>query len=242
MTANSDDDFDFASGWSGKAQFLISQKDSLDGEKTFEIDNTEVAATYNSTPRVNAQIYNVTMVGAEAPSSTSGTAGNNVNDAIQLRRGAWPDFSNFVVIGYPVVLDIDDAATCPSGADLDTEVLFQSFTWFNVVAVGNTDTDFLCQPYTIAGGADLEAQALNDVDRGNTAAATNPLIAPYNVITPDFRPVSASAVSQGTSITPPNDGFFDATANYRGAVAPLTSGGIPWYAGWTRTWTSATTP
>ncbi len=243
MTANSDDDFDFASGWSGKAQFLISQKDSLDGDKTFEIDNTEVAASYNSTPRVNAQIYNVTMVGAEAPSSTSGTAGNNVNDAIHLRRGARPDFSNFLLIGYPVLMDIDDAATCPAGLDFATEVLYQSFTAFNFARIDNTDADPICQPYTTLGTeTNLEALVFNDAARGNLTAATNPLLAPYNVLTPDFRPVSAAAVSQGTSITPPNDGYFDATANYRGAVAPLTSGGIPWYAGWTRTWTTATTP
>ncbi len=105
------------------------------------------------------------------------------------------------------------------------------------------DADPICQPYTTLGTeTNLEALVFNDAARGNLTAATNPLIAPYNVITPDFRPVSAAAVSQGTSITPPNNGYFDATANYRGAVAPLTSGGIPWYAGWTRTWTTATTP
>ena len=70
ITANSDDGFDFANGWSGNAQFLIIQQDSLDADKGFEIDNTESAATYNDLPRVNAQIYNLTMIGKADPAGT----------------------------------------------------------------------------------------------------------------------------------------------------------------------------
>ncbi len=244
MTANSDDDFDFASGWTGKAQFLISQKDSLDGDKTMEIDNTEVSATYNSTPRVTAQIYNYTLVGKADPAGTGGAlATNNVEDAIHLRRGARPSFFNMIITGYPIIMDLDDAATCPTGADLSTEVKLQSVTYFNNSRLDNTDADPICQPYTTLGTeTNLEALVIQDAQFGNIAAASQPLTAPFNVLTPDFRPVSAAAVSQGSSTTPPNDGFFDATANYRGAVAPGASGSIPWYAGWTRTWTTATTP
>jgi hypothetical protein len=240
MTANSDDDFDFASGWSGNAQFLIIQKDSLDGEKSFEIDNTESSTLYNSLPRVNGQVYNVTMVGAADPTSTSGVAGNNVNDAIQLRRGARPDFFNFVMIGYPVLMDLDDDATCPTGADLSTEVKWQSITAFNFTRIDNADTEANCQPYTPA--TSMEDEFYNEAAFGNLTAPVLPLIAPYNVVTPDWRPISAAAISQGSSTVPPSNGFFDVTANYRGAVPPLASGGIPWYAGWTRVWASATTP
>ncbi len=240
MTANSDDAFDFASGWSGNAQFLVIQQDSLDGDKGLEIDNTEAAATYNDSPRVNAQIYNVTMVGAEAPASTSGAAGNNVNDAINLRRGARPDFFNFVMIGFPALMDLDDDATCPTGVNLDTEVKWQSVVQFNSVRVDNADNEAVCFPY--AAATSMEDEFYNEAAFGNLTAATLPLIAPYNVVTPDFRPISGAAVSQGSSTVPPSNGFFDVTANYRGAVPPLASGGIPWYAGWTRVWTTATTP
>lgn len=240
MTANSDDGFDFANGWSGNAQFLIIQQDSLDSDKAFEIDNTESAATYNDLPRVNGQVYNVTMVGAESPTSTSGAAGNNVNDAINLRRGARPDFFNFVMIGFPTLLDLDDDATCPTGINLDVEVKWQSVVAFNFPRIDNADNEAVCFPY--AAGTSMEDEFYNEAAFGNLTAPVLPLIAPYNVITPDWRPISAAAVSQGSSTVPPSNGFFDVTANYRGAVAPLASGGIPWYAGWTRVWTTATTP
>lgn len=240
MTANSDDGFDFANGWSGNAQFLIIQQDSLDGDKAFEIDNTESAATYNDLPRVNGQIYNVTMVGAESPTSTSGAAGNNVNDAINLRRGARPDFFNFVMIGFPTLMDLDDDATCPTGVNLDTEVKWQSVVAFNFPRIDNADNEAVCFPY--AAATSMEDEFYNEPAFGNLTAPVLPLIAPYNVITPDWRPISAAAVSQGSSTVPPSNGFFDVTANYRGAVPPLASGGIPWYAGWTRVWTTATTP
>lgn len=240
LTANSDDGFDFASGWSGSVQFMIIQQDSLDGDRSFEIDNTESAATYNDAPRVNGQIYNVTMVGKADPAGTGGVnAANNVEDAIQVRRGARPDFFNFVMMGYPILFDIDDDATCPTGADLETEMKWQSFTVFNFTQLDNTDAEN-CQPYPLA--TSVEDDHFNLAAFGNVIAASNPLIAPYNVLTPDFRPVSGAAVSQGASTVPPANGFFDVSANYRGAVAPLNAGGIPWYAGWTRTWTNATTP
>lgn len=241
MTANSDDAFDFASGWSGSAQFLIVQSDSLDGDKGFEIDNTENSATYNDTPRVDAQIYNVTMVGKADPAGTGGVnAANNVEDAIHLRRGARPDFFNFVMMGWPQLMDLDDDATCPSGANLDTQVKWQSVTALLFTRIDNSDNEAVCQPY--AAATSMEDEFFNEPAFGNLTPTASPLIAPFNVITPDFRPVSAAAVSQGSSTVPPTNGFFDVTANYRGAVAPLNSGGIPWYAGWSRVWTSATAP
>lgn len=245
LTANSDDAFDFASGWSGNAQFIVIQQDSLDGDKSFEIDNTETAALYNDTPRVNAQVYNVTMIGKANPAGTGGPLpNNNVEDAIHLRRGARPDFFNFVMMGYPNLMQLDDAATCPTGADLGTEVKWQSITAFSFTNKGNPDNEaFACAPYTTGTPAiSIEGLFFDDAAFGNIVAATNPLIAPYNVMTPDWRPVSAAAVSQGSSTVPPANGFFDVSANYRGAIAPLSSGGIPWTSGWTRVWTNATTP
>jgi hypothetical protein len=240
LTANSDDAFDFASGWSGNAQFIVIQQDSLDGDKSFEIDNTETAALFNDLPRVNAQIYNVTMVGKADPAGTGGAvAANNVEDAINLRRGARPDFFNFVMMGYPALMDLDDDATCPAGT-LSSEVKWQSITSFNFTRIDNADLEAVCAPYT--AGTSMEDDFYNEAAFGNLVAATNPLIAPFNVMTPDWRPVSAAAVSQGASTVPPANGFFDVSANYRGAVGPLSSGGIPWTSGWTRSWANATTP
>ena len=48
-----------------------------------------------------------------------------------------------------------------------------------------------------------------------------------NLDTPDFKPGSGAAALTGGA-TPPNDGFFDATATFVGAF-----GTDDWTAGWT---------
>ena len=126
------------------------------------------------------------------------------------------------MMGLPTVMDLDDDATCPTGADLSTEVRWQSVTAFNNTRVDNTDNEAVCQPYPAA--TSMEGLFFAEAAFGNVTAATNPLIAPFNVTTPDFRPVSAAAVSQGSSTVPPANGFFDVTANYR-AAPPLVFGG-----------------
>jgi hypothetical protein len=258
ITANSDDGFDFASGWRGNAQFLLIQQDSLDGDKGFEIDNTESAATYNdnsaSSPGTTGSVYNTTMIGKADPAGTGGpVAANNVEAGIHLRRGAHPRIFNTVIMGMPFAVRLDnDAATaggttnstCPAvGTNMNTVDSLRTNLAQNFITLDDPNiTAGTCTPYTTATSIEddwyLDAANSNDT----TARATAILIAPYNVVTPDFRPVSGAAVFQGTSSTPPANGFFDATANYRGAVGPLSSGGIPWYSGWSRQWTTATTP
>jgi hypothetical protein len=112
--------------------------------------------------------------------------------------------------------------------------------------VGNTDTDPTCAPYDGASftGSNLEQLLIDDAANNVTtlASAAGLLKAPYDVLLPDFRPVAGSAAATFVGGTPPADGFFDATATYAGAVAPAnaSASNIPWYAGWTRGWQSAT--
>ena len=259
ITANSDDGFDFASGWRGNAQFLIIQEDSLDGDKGFEIDNTESASTYNdasaSSPGTTASVYNTTMIGKADPAGTGGPVStNNVEAGIHLRRGAHPRIFNTIIMGEPFAVRLDnDAATtgasapnstCPAvGTNINTVDTLRTNLAQNFLTLDDPNiTAGTCTPYPT--GTSIEDDWWLDASNSNdtTARATAILIAPYNVVTPDFRPVSGTAVFQGTSSTPPTNGFFDVTANYRGAVGPLSSGGIPWYSGWSRQWATATTP
>jgi hypothetical protein len=104
-----------------------------------------------------------------------------------------------------------------------------------------------CGPYAPPAftGSNLEALYIADPANnitvyGNDDPNGDYLVNPLDVIAPDFRPKAGSppttlavAPSPGTV----NNFTFDA-APYYGAVQP---DGIPWYAGWTRGYTTATT-
>lgn len=241
LTANSDDSFDFAFGWNGKAQFILIQHDSSDADKGFEVDNTETAATFNNLPRTGGTIFNVTFVGRQNPTGTGGVAGNNSNDAFHIRRGARPEMRNFLVLSARLGMDIDDAATC---GNINTELRLTNSLLTGSGTVGNGDADPTCPPY--AAGSALEADFLQDAANSNTVApsAAGQLMSAFDVMLPDFRAVSGSQAATLVGATPPADGFFDVAATYVGAVAPAsaTGGNVPWYSGWTRGYQSPTQP
>jgi len=245
-TANSDDNFDWSFGWQGAAQFVIIQGDSLDGDKGLEGDNTEgTGVTFNELPRTNGPIYNFTMVGSLDPAGTNVRpgipAGNSINDAINTRRGNWSQLSNFVIVGYPFVIDLDDAPTCTNAA---TDPFVRNSTLIANLALGNPDGgDPVCST-----GATEDA-VLNNAANANTviASAAGQLVRPFDVISPDFRPVAGSTTATGSVAAPPavNPGGFIQATTFRGAVPPAaaaTQNNMSWYMGWTRGWQNATTP
>jgi hypothetical protein len=250
LTANSDDNFDCSFGYRGRVQFVIIQHDSAasDNDKGIECDNTETAATYNNEPRVRGRVWNLTFVGRFDPNATDGVANNNSLDAFHLRRGTRPQFHNTLVVNARRLLDIDDAPTCeaelngtgPGGQGLAIQT---SLFFTGGGGAGNTDADPTCPPYPASLTA-LEDSILLDPVNGNTVqtSSAGQLKAPWSPMFPDFRPVAGSTAATFVGATPPNDGFFDITATYAGAVAPANATGsnIPWYSGWTRGWTSNT--
>lgn len=230
LTANSDDSFDYTEGWNGKTQFVIVQHDPLDSDKGFENDNYEFA--HDATPRATPTIYNVTLVGKPDPASTAGTAGNNSVGGLHIRRGARPKYFNFLVQNFPHALDIDDPSTC---LNFGTEFEFRNSIFTQNGRLDNSDGS---DP---AGCGATEVDAINLAGAANQVLAASPLLSPLSVTVPDFRPAAGTATG---AATPPSDGFFDVSATFIGAVAPATAtkNNIPWYAGWTRGWTNATTP
>ena len=237
LTAGSDDGFDWTEGWRGKAQFVIIQADSLDGDKGIEADGNSTA--FGATPIANPKLWNYTIIGKANPAGTGGAdPNNNVEGGMHIRRGTRPDANNFIVMGFPHMLDIDDTETCVSDANSaafsQKNSAFQFFT-----TVNNTDGS---DPVGCGSEEVFLAQGAfaNQIAANGTATVVT-LLAPYNVMTPDFRPAFGQASGGGT---PPSDGFFDVTATYKGAVPPANSAkaNIPWYAGWSRPWQNPTTP
>jgi hypothetical protein len=226
-TANSDDAFDYSQGWSGNAQFVIIQQDSADGDKGLEIDNAEPPQSLTLTPITTGAAWNLTMIGKiNAGGTTGSNANNDVQDGINLRRGSQTPMHNMVMMGFPSIMDLDDDATCTPSAPAWDGVVAANF-----VTINNTDVEGTC-------GEEAAYFAASASNTSVTGDGTSIIRVPYNVMAPDFRPVSAAAVAGG--VTPSGTGI-DATATYKGAVNPA-NGVIPWYLGWSRVWASATTP
>jgi hypothetical protein len=213
VTGASDDSFDYCCGFAGKGQFWIGVQDPDDADQGFEIDNNET--DNDALPRVNPTVFNVTLVG-KGP--TGGTAGESTQ-GILYRRGAWGTLRNFIVTGFETGLDIDNTATyngCASGDFVLSNSLFAD----NGVHL-NTDAD----DETACTG--LATWTIQQTSPNLPAPYVWPDLGDLNVV-----PAAGSPAASGAA-TPPNDGFFDTSATYIGAVAPGSTS--PWYAGWIET-------
>jgi hypothetical protein len=110
-------------------------------------------------------------------------------------------------------------------------------------------TTSACGPYAppTFNGSNLEALYMADPANNitvfnNDDANGDYLVNPLDVVAPDFRPKAGSAPTTLPVAANPGtiNGFTFEDAPYLGAVAPVNGGNIPWYAGWTRGWTTAT--
>jgi hypothetical protein len=238
LTANSDDSFDFTESFSGNVQFVVVQQDSLDSDKGLEMDNNGTSPN-TQTPVSAPKLYNFTVVGKQFVTSTSGTAGNNAVGGMHVRVGALPKMFNFIVQNFPFAVDIDDAATCTSfNTSSGLQISHSMFT--QNTRLDNSDGS---DP---AGCGATEVDALNAAGT-NVFPSSSPVLSPLNVRVPDFRPAFGTATG---GIAPPASpigapaGFFDVTATYMGAVKPASpaKNDVPWYAGWTRGWATASAP
>jgi hypothetical protein len=134
-TGMEDDGFDWVLGYRGKAQFVIVQEDSTNGDRCFEMDNNGIdglaGQNADATPRSNPQIYNVTCVGkrdAVRYSSTTGLPGtcdtqlnssavpqpNCVNQAFIFRQNTAGIIKNAIAYRYAVGLDFDAITSTPN--------------------------------------------------------------------------------------------------------------------------------
>jgi hypothetical protein len=213
---NGDDGFDTDNGWEGKAQFVVIQnvnpQGAVEASNGTESDNHGTAASYTAAPRTLPTIYNMTIIGNH--DYTAGTSW-----AMVLRRGTGGHYHNIIVTNFPSGIEVRDQATKDQ---LDAgNLYFQNSIFFN----NDLDGDNWPPP-----------QATGDIDEASyftSAAWNNRFIDPglsanmLNLDTPDFKPGSGAAALTGGA-TPPNDGFFDATATFVGAF-----GTDDWTSGWT---------
>ncbi|MEM7418022.1 MAG: fibronectin type III domain-containing protein [Gemmatimonadota bacterium] len=214
-TGISDDSFDYSTGWSGRGQFWIAQQDPDDADNGFEVDGNE--EDFDAMPLTDPTIYNVTLVG-KGLDGQGGTDGES-NDGMRLRRGTSGDIFNAIVIGFG-----------SDGVDVDNVETVGRYSVQNSIISRKNDD--------IEGNDDLgDTVAFQDSVEMNAAwnnlvgAAADPLLADaFNRTAPDLRPGAGSPALAGFA-TPPDDGFFDITVDFIGAVDPAAA--TQWFEGWT---------
>ncbi|MCI0496622.1 T9SS type A sorting domain-containing protein [candidate division KSB1 bacterium] len=211
-----DDDFDTDFGYQGKLQFLLGVRDpeiaDVSGSNGFESDNDGSGST--NTPRTSPTWWNVTLIGPKATSSTA--INSNYKRSMHLRRSSQNKISNALLMGWPTGLLIDGANTV---ADAQAGAMYIKNSILAAMATNFQSTDATFQAamdswFTTNGGrvfADNSQVLLADA---------------FNLNNPNAMPAKGSPVRIGGA-TPPNDGFFDTTADFVGAF-----GGTDWTAGW----------
>ncbi len=214
---NQDDGFDFDNGYRGRLQFLVLQQDpGHSGEDNgFESDNDATGS--GNTPLTSPQVFNATLVGK-----------NKTVDALSygmlLRRNTRGTYKNVLVTGFPAAIDVRDASTAAGATDGSLSIASSIF--FGSVGAGVVDHVAFLETGAAAPDKDNDG-AFDEVawfkDAAKSNAWTDPkLAAPFSATAPGFAP--AAALTQGAA-TPPNDGFFDASASYVGAFK---DGGDTW--------------
>lgn len=230
LTANQGYGLAWRSGWRGRGQFIVVQQEAGAAAGGVSGSNAgDANGNFTNSPRSAPTLYNVTVVvprgapGAEAP-------------AVHLREGTGGTLRNVLVHSSSMVLDIDQNSTC-SEYDAVPRVSFSHVVLGQTSTLGSTDADPVgCDPYV---SPDVEAQWLSDpANRVRVVTGAEELATlirnPTDLVLADFRPSSVVAAPDVAAV-PPADGFFDQSARFVGALAPLAPArnNIPWYAGWT---------
>jgi hypothetical protein len=206
---NEDDGFDFDLGYTGRLQFLVLQQDPThEGDDNgIESDNDDKGT--GNLPLTAPQVYNVTLCGKNKSLAKE-------QYGLLLRKNTRGTYRNLVVVGFQAALDIRDGIGAPGALSIQN-----SLFWGSTGAGSYPVTDHIAfiEQGSTAGQPDRDDDgSLDEVAWFKGQAGnkwTDPGIAGcFDARNPVFGP--ATSLTDGAA-TPPNDGFFDATATYMGA-------------------------
>jgi hypothetical protein len=225
MGSNGRDDYtDFQLGFVGRIQFVIGyQNPDQPGNRGIEGDNSEYDAA--ATPYSSPTIYNATYIG-------TGNPGYDESDApgIFLRRGARGSFNNIVVTNfYSACMEIfpDKDGSTAAQADAGRLTMNGILCYHNNIG-GNGDNTLagqITEPYSLA-----YAQGQKGNGAGKNFMVADPMLTrPFEYSDPDFGTLFGSPVFRAGWVQPPDDGFFDQSAQFVGAMGDVD---------WTEEWTS----
>lgn len=221
ITGSDDDGLDWDQGWTGKAQFLVVQQLPGRGNHGIEADNNR--ASQDAMPRSSPTLFNVTLVG-RAPDSSD--PGEGRSRGMVLRVGTAGLINNAIVTNFnDWAMFVDGSNSQARWSDGSLAVKNSIFFKNPMAAFQNVAPANLADGGVVADNFD-EEMALLTPSLSNRQV--DPLLVQATVVTaPVFKPLMDSpALSNGA--TPPNDGFFDVSATFVGAV-----GTTDWTTGWT---------
>lgn len=209
-----DDGLDWDFGWTGKAQFMIITQNPTFGDNAIEADNNEDGN--DLLPRSAPTLYNVSLIGSN---KTKGTG--QAQQAMVLRRGTAGTFTNAIITNFSdFALDVRDAATVAQANSGSLKVQ-------NSIFFGDSNQMSWVDTKDNDAGFDEQAHFSNATLANHQQSPE--LLAPFNLLQPDFKtaPASIARITANAAV-PPNDGFFDVSATFIGAV-----GDVDWTTGWT---------
>ena len=215
-----DDDFDTDFGFQGKLQFLVAIRDPqvadvVSGSNGFESDNDGSGSL--NTPRTSPEWWNVTLVGPQP--TTDAPYSSDFKRGMHLRRSSQNKVNNTIIMGWPTGILVDGKQTT---ADAESNTMYVKNSIIAGSSKKNLDT------VSSNGTFNIDTWFSNNNSRILTTAAEVMLTAPFDLNNPNFLPLSSSPALTGAG-TPPDDGFFDATADYVGAFKD-----VDWTFGWAR--------
>ncbi len=215
-----DDDFDTDFGYNGKLQFLVAIRDAEIADQSssngFESDN-DGAGSLN-TPRTAPTWYNVTLIGPQK--ETTSNYNSLYKRGMHLRRSSQNKIYNTLIVGWPTGVYLDGTTTI---GDANAGLTFIK----NSIVAGSSKK--VIDTTKSIAGFNPETWFFNtNSNRSLPKTADLFLTDPYNLNAPNFMPLSNSPALTG-AVNPPNDGFFDVTANYVGAFKDRN-----WMQGWTK--------
>jgi hypothetical protein len=215
MSGSDDDGLDWDQGWTGKAQFVVIQQLPGRGNHGLEADNNRTAN--DAAPRSAPVIYNGTIIG-RAPDASN--PGEGTSRGMVFRVGTAGQLFNLIVMNFnDFAMSVDGSASkaqWEAGALAVKNSIFSKnpvAPWNNVTASTNDN------------GFD-ESLALQSGSMSNRDA--DPMVmGPTSATAPKFQ-VNVGSPALSGAAAPPNDGFFDQSATFLGAVGPS-----DWTDGWT---------
>jgi hypothetical protein len=232
-TAYGDDGFDWTYGWRGKAQFVIvnmTDGDSSNDSNGVEADNSDQPNGDTLTPKSSPTIYNMTLV----------SNNKQWKQIMRLRRGTQALFYNLYVGNWCDTILVEDTAgqgNVTTGNVAANTLKIQNALFEGISRQQSADR----AACTGAGTTNKTSSGILD---GATPANYDALLSAASVTVnaavgngfttgnwasnpTDGTVFKPSAAITTNAATPPNDGFFDNTANFIGAV-----GGTDWTATW----------
>jgi hypothetical protein len=213
-----DDEFDSDYGWTGKAQFFLSIRDSLiadiSGSNGFESDND--ANGTGNTPQTHPIITNVSIFGPKKTSSTS--VNSNYKRAAHLKKNTALSAYNSLFTGFPVGLKIEATSTGSNAINGTLQVENNIFAGCpQLMDTAGLQTTFNWLGWFYSSGNISYTNSM-DVMAGD----------PYNYTNPNLLPAAGSPLLSGADFSNANlqDPWFTPTT-YRGAF-----GTTDWTACW----------